>query len=391
MALKPEKQMQQWVSIVTEHLPSLSKPQATVLALFSFGMVLVKSCALTTVVLILAPLLGVSDNTIRQRLREWYYDKEDKKGNKRAELDVPSCFPFLLRWLVSWWEGKQMALAMDATTLKDIFTVLTISVVYRGCAIPVAWTIITGNEKGTWRKHWLFMLVLLKESIPEDMMVVVFTDRGLYARWLYKRIVKLGWHPFMRINAGGTFRCEGNKFSGLISSLVTKPGETFEAVGTAFKTKDRQLFCTLLAYWAEEYEEPWFLLTDLPPSCSNACWYGMRAWIEHGFRIQKRGFWQWNKTRMREPQRATRLWLVMSVATIWLCSVGGKIDETIPEGTILSITEASVMITKKRAVSVFRRGWIHILFSILFHDLLPFGHFCPEPWPEIKENLYSKT
>ena len=65
MALKPEQQMQQWVSIVSEHLPSLSKPQATVLALFSFGMVLVKSCALTTVVLILAPLLGVSDNSIR--------------------------------------------------------------------------------------------------------------------------------------------------------------------------------------------------------------------------------------------------------------------------------------------------------------------------------------
>lgn len=147
---KQKRQIQQWISTVGRHLPHLSKPQATVLALFSFGMVLVRTCALTTVTLILAPLLNVKENTIGKRLKEWYYDKEDKKGEKRAELDVESCFPFLLRWIMSWWKGKQLALALDPTTVSDIFTVLTVSVVYRGCAIPVACLLrkLTKREHG---------------------------------------------------------------------------------------------------------------------------------------------------------------------------------------------------------------------------------------------------
>jgi len=30
----------------------------------------------------------------------------------------------------------------------------------------------------------------------------VLADRGLYARWLFRRIVRLGWHPFLRIKTG---------------------------------------------------------------------------------------------------------------------------------------------------------------------------------------------
>jgi len=36
--------LDQWTAEVTSHLPSLSKPQAIVLALWSFGMVMTKAC-----------------------------------------------------------------------------------------------------------------------------------------------------------------------------------------------------------------------------------------------------------------------------------------------------------------------------------------------------------
>ena len=39
----------EWTSIIHTHLPHLSKPQAAVLALWSLGMVLARSCALTAV------------------------------------------------------------------------------------------------------------------------------------------------------------------------------------------------------------------------------------------------------------------------------------------------------------------------------------------------------
>ena len=37
---------------------------------------------------------------------------------------VETCFVPLLAWVVDQWEGTQMALALDATTLGDRFTVL---------------------------------------------------------------------------------------------------------------------------------------------------------------------------------------------------------------------------------------------------------------------------
>jgi len=82
------------------------------------------------------------------------------------------------------------------------------------------------------------------------------------------------------------------------------------------------------------------LLPDLAPSAGAAGWYGLRAWIEQGFKITKRGGWQWQRTRMSDPQRAARLWLAVAVATVWLLSVGGLAEETLPVSTLLPLADA---------------------------------------------------
>ena len=57
--------------------------------------------------------------------------------------------------------------------------------------------------------------------------------------------------------------------------------------------------------------------------------------------ITKRAGWQWHRTRMTVPARATRLWLV----------------------------------------SVFRQGWVVLLVALLRHEPVPQGRFVPEPRP----------
>ena len=107
----------QWRTTIMQHLPQLSKSQATVLALWSLGMVLARSCALTAVSAIVAAVEGRKENTIRQRLREWYSEAPDKRGAPRQALQVEPCVAPLLGWIVSWWQGTPLALAWDATTL----------------------------------------------------------------------------------------------------------------------------------------------------------------------------------------------------------------------------------------------------------------------------------
>ena len=64
-------------------------------------------------------------------------------------------------------------------------------------------------------------------------------------------------------------------------------------------------------------------VTNIPPPAAEACWYGMRAWIEQGFKKIKGGGWQWQYTRMTDPNRAKRLWLAIAIVTWWLLSIGG--------------------------------------------------------------------
>jgi Transposase DDE domain len=380
----------QWTTIVTTQLPHLSKPQATVLALWSLGMVLAHSCALSAVAMLWAVGLERKANTVRQQLREWCYEAKAKRGEHRQALEVESCFAPLLGWVLQWWEGQQLALAVDATALGARFVVLAVSVVYRGCAIPVAWTVLPANQKHAWRREWLRMLRQLRPAVPPTMTVLVLADRGLYARWLYRRIVRLGWHPFLRINAGGTFRpADTNRFQPL-THFASQVGARWQGRGTAFVSRPSRLDCTLLACWEEGHKEAWFILTDLPPESSAACWYGLRAWIEHGFKITKRGGWQWQRTRMSDPQRAARLWLAVAVATLWLLSVGGEADQSIPPSTLPDITAEVAQArrqrraTRLRLVSVFRQGWNLILGALLNHRRFPLGHFKPEPWPSIE-------
>lgn len=381
--------LSQWQSTVSTHLPNLSPAQATVLALWSFGMVLARSCGITSVCAVLAPLLADKEATLRQRLREWCYDKDHKRGNKRQDIDVSSCFAPLLRWVLTWWTAEQhrLVLAMDATSLSDHFTVLAISVVYRGCAIPVAWKIVTATKKGAWRPHWLTLFDALQGSVPADWTVLVLADRGLYAKWLFQHIQTKGWHPFLRLNLGGNVRPEGEATFRPLATLVPKVGRSWSGRVRCFSGKRGQLECTLLARWDEGYAGPWLLATDLAVEVAQAAWYGMRAWIEGGFKDLKRGGWEWHQTKMREPARAERLWLAMAVATLWVVSVGGEAEERLAVSSLEGLPELHIARrrasgrSRPRLLSCFRRGVLAVVVAMVKGEKVPLGRFRPEAWP----------
>ena len=64
------KQLEEWKSIISENLPHLSKPQATVLSprTRGFGMAVIKTCALTSISFFMALLLDEKEYIMKQRL-----------------------------------------------------------------------------------------------------------------------------------------------------------------------------------------------------------------------------------------------------------------------------------------------------------------------------------
>ena len=374
----------QWNDVVGKRFPHLSKPMAASLALWSLGMIVARSCSLTAVAWAWVPILKEKFYTVRERLRDLYREAPAKAGAQRRELDLTTCWAPWLNWVVEGWHSQQLALALDATTLGQRFTVLAVSVLYRGCAVPVAWKIVRATEPQAWKPEWQTLLSQFHQHVPADGKVIALADRGLYAKWLFEAIVALHWHPLLRVNNRGNFRPEGWYHWRRLGDVVTRVGQRWHGRGTAFKAKSAQLPCTLLACWDEGHDEPWLVLTDLPPEAADVCWYGLRAWIEQGFKRIKRGGWQWQYTRMEDPARAERLWLAVAVATWWLLSVGGESDEQVPAGTLNQVPQTQRSRRPRwRLIAVFHRGWTQILAALLDHDPLPLGEAWPEPWPQM--------
>src|SRR5882672_8976777 len=136
-----------WRSIIQTRLPHLTKPHVTVLALWSLGMVLARSCALTAVRTFLATWLGRKEPAVRQQWRTCCSEATAKRGGHCGTSTGALCCVPLLTWVGDRWEGTPLALALDATTLGTRLTVLAIRVVSRGGAIPVAWTVLAATAK----------------------------------------------------------------------------------------------------------------------------------------------------------------------------------------------------------------------------------------------------
>lgn len=135
MALSQSDPVCEWIDEVSSHFTQLSRAQVKILAWWSYAMVMCQTSGIRTICAFLAALFEQSESNLRQRLREWTYEANAKRGDHRQEIVVESCFVPLLRWVLAQWDPteKRRALAIDASTLGQRFTVLSVSVVDGGC------------------------------------------------------------------------------------------------------------------------------------------------------------------------------------------------------------------------------------------------------------------
>jgi hypothetical protein len=258
---------------------------------------------------------------------------------------------------------------------------LTISIVYQGCAVPIAWKILPATQKHAWNPEWVALLDLLAPAVPRHGTVIVLTDRGRYSRVLDHAIVKHHWHPFMRVNLQGTFHPTGSDRRCRIADFVPRLGTSWASTGVAFATAGTRLPCTLLACWEAGYKDRWCSLTDLEPQQCSIAWYGLRTWIEQDFRTKKRGFWHWEHTRMTDPARAERVWLPMALCTFTLLALGDALEQ---DASLPVWGATAPARPRRRATRLVRLGWLalraaHAADSSLPHRLA----LSSDPWPDL--------
>lgn len=346
------------------HLPHLRPAQQRGLALWVAGVLAAESGG-EAAVLRRLETLGCAAHATRAALREWLYDGADRAAPCATSLDVEGCFAPLLAWVLAWWVGDTLPLAIDATSLRDRQVVLAISVLYRGTAIPVAWVVLPHKGKGLWMPHLERLLGLLAPAVPATMRVLVMTDRGLWSPRLWRAIRENGWHPLMRVRPDATCAPAGQRRQ-RARELIPGPGWCWVGAGVAYKHKAQRLEATLVVVWGHGQKEPWLLLTDLAPDAVDGSWYGLRAWIELGFRALKSFGWRWERTRRTDPVRIARHWLALAVATLLDLAVGTRLEDAaargLPPGRLRRPRTTHPRAARPRDRSVFARGleWLHV-------------------------------
>ena len=198
-------------------------------------------------------------------------------------------------------------------------------------------------------------------------------------------------HPFLRINLGAKVRPVGAHEFEWISHFVPSVGSSWSGEVDCFVGDKARLHCSLLLHWEAEYHDPWAIITDLDHQQARIAWYGLRSWVEGGFKDLKRGAWGWHHSKMVNAHRVERLWLAMAVALVWTISLGSQAEHDGPRPDVTRLPERHIARRKlKRAVdqaprrqlSCPVRGRLLLLAQLFLSDPWQIGAFCSEPWPE---------
>jgi hypothetical protein len=288
-----------------------------------------------------------------------------------ATSTSPSASARCLRWAVDRCQGQRLALALDPTDLGGRFLVLTVSVLYRSCAIPVAWHVQPMHQAGSWNDRWKELLQTLRDRLGDGWEVMVLSDRGLESPELFRTITGLGWHPPMRVKAHGNSRPEGWHKGYPMKKFAEAVGRRWKGRGIAYPGGSR-LPCTLLACWEGGNEDAWLVLTDLAPRSAEGGWYGFRAWIEQGFKRLKSGGWKLEQNRMGDPERVARWWTAVALATLWALETGGGDEPLSWAGGLERLA--------RRGIALFELGASWLQQALMGAKPMPQGRWHPLTW-----------
>lgn len=305
------EELYRWTSCMRQVLSHLGHWQITVIALYSYGIVVARHCAPSRVA---EKLSGVGKADSVQRRLERYL------ANPR--IDWQRCCQAWARWVVARYHGGRLILLVDETKLGAALGVMVVGLAYRGCCLPLAfWAYPSGAwpmgqvELITTLLHWI------APAVPRGFIPLVQADRGIgTSPDLIRAIAEdLGWHYLFRVQKQTRFRARPDQVPQALSALLPTRGRLWRGQGQVFK-KAGWLTTEVQILWGQVYQEAWCLVTNCPGL--DGWTYAVRYWQEGSFRDLKSDGWQWQTSRIFLPDHANRLLLVMVLAYAWVLSLG---------------------------------------------------------------------
>lgn len=264
--------------------------------------------------------LGLSEATaesIERRVRRIEND---------PELTAGVCFHPLARQRLRFGKPTELLLAIDPTTQDERVVMLTVSVQYRGRALPLAWAIWPANTPLTGPRFWervAALLAVVAEVLPVKTRITILADRAFGSPAFTDLVSVYGWDYVVRVQ--GQTRCRDKRGrERTIRSLVAHSRDRRKLSGQVFKKRGWRS-ASVVVHWGKRHKTPLCLVTNRGAKWEVIALYRRRYAIEAFFRDCKRAGWEWERNQVTDLAHTNRLLVGLALATWLVVGVGTRV------------------------------------------------------------------
>lgn len=298
------------------------------------------------------------EKSIEMRMRRWVKD----------EIDVETVYLPFARQILEALSHLPLVLVMDGSQAGRGCMVLMVGVLYQKRALPIAWLVYKGKKGHTSGKRHIEVLEKVLPLLPEGSDVVLLGDAEYdtteMINWVEKNTV---WQYVLRTSPQIYVR-SGQK-NQPIREYPLEKGQVLHLHEVGF-TQTAEVLLNVIGWWASQYEEPIFLVTNIQNAYQACRYYRRRYRIETFFSDQKSRGFHIHKSHLSNPLRLSRLLIAACLAYIWMICQGLQV--------IASNQAALIDRSDRNDKSIFRLGIDWIKYALKKNiDFQPLFHFQP--------------
>ncbi len=190
------------VAVLSQHRNWLDLRHLKTLAWMMVGLIQTGTISLSEWAPFVHSRARFAQSTVR-RFRRWL-------DNKR--IKVHKLYGPLIQQALAEWGEHVLYLALDTSMLWNQYCIIRVSVVYRGRAIPLVWTVLKHpSSTVAFEKYKTLLNKAAQILLPFGCQVVFLADRGFADTALMAHLTKLGWEWHIRLKGNfwdGSLRCD---------------------------------------------------------------------------------------------------------------------------------------------------------------------------------------
>jgi len=240
-------------------------------------------------------------------------------------LNVHQLYGPLIQQALREWGDFRLRLALDTSMLWDRYCIVRISLIYRGRAVPLVWTVLEHGSSSVAYQTYASLLDQAAALLPLGCTVEFLADRGFADTALLNQLKNLGWHWRIRIKRSFQVYRHG-KFRKLKRVMLAKGQARFWH--DVWITKDYYGPVHVAMARPCGGKDYWYVVSDEPTGQATFAEYGARFDIEENFLDDKSNGFQLEASLIRSAHALTRLCFVLAVATLYLTAQGAAVVAT---------------------------------------------------------------